>query len=165
MMNHVIRVLMRFLYGLNCVLNICVSIIIIGCISTCLYHTGHRYVWCAFIMLLTYVTIMHFLLSLLEYVLIVFTNKKIYMFPYEKVENQIRIISLESKVLFCTFVAADIVGRVMVGWYAQTFKGDPWWTFIHGRSFLIMLLFFFCKIIQEHSTKRIFNKIQQNDKE
>ena len=155
--HYFVKCLSIFLAGVGYVFNAAVFLLAVGCMSTYIYRTTHRYGCAVFLKFLLYGVIGYFLILALQYILVVHFNK--YAFHCEGLKKAKRKINVESTIFFSLGIASDVIGRIMIGGYTQTFKGDPWWASVSRTTFLIMILFCLCKVMQEKMIGKLLDKV------
>lgn len=140
----------HILYGMNWLFDICALVHAIGCISTWSYRTAHRQIWGVFLGSLNLGIIVYFLLNLVVLLLLEFSKMEdiIKFFSHKKIEERKALLVWESKIYPWVYFPADIAGRIMIGWYIQSFTGDPWWASVYQTTFTIIVLFFLNKFVQ-----------------
>lgn len=153
-----IRGIDTFLRHLNVLLNVCFLVIAVGCISTKAYHTAYRQLWEVIFGLTLWISVGYLLCNILESILMRCVNSEaiVLMYPHDVTEKRYRYFEIECKISWLVAIAIDIAGRIMVGWYIQTFTGDPWWASIKTSSFVLTMIWLLGKIIRMNAICKRF---------
>ena len=161
---HITKWLVGIVHALNWIFNFYAASIVVGCVSTYLYHTTNRQEWGVFVSLFTRGIIVYLLLILITNAILAYVpiGNLPSVMSYEKAAKAYDALGVEIVFLFVAWVVTTIVGRIMVNGYVQTFTGDPWWSTLYLASFRGLILFLPCKILQMDA---IFFQIKKWTKE